>query len=133
MENTKKLTKRDYFEMIKGICEGRQDLIDFCNHELELLAKKNSKGGTTKTQAENVKIAEMLVNELEKIGVPSTITDLMNQSETIKNYTYKTKIDGEEKDIRLTNQKISAIFKQLVDNGTLAKTTEKKKSYFSVA
>ena len=126
MENTKKLTKRDYFEMIKGICEGRQDLIDFCNHELELLAKKNSKGGTTKTQAENVKIAEMLVDELEKIGVPSTITDLMNQSVVVKEYKL-------ENGNPLSNQKISAIFKQLVDNGTLAKTTEKKKSYFSVA
>jgi len=129
MENTKKLTKRDYFEMIKVICEGRQDLIDFCNHELELLAKKNSKGGTTKTQTENVKVAEMLVNELEKIGVPSTITDLMSQSEVVKEYTY---IDGKETK-NLTNQKISAIFKQLVDNGTLTKVTEKKKSYFSVA
>lgn len=126
MENTKKLTKRDYFEMIKVICEGRQDLIDFCDHELELLAKKNSKGGTTKTQTENVKVAEMLVNELEKIGVPLTITDLMNQSEVVKEYKL-------ENGNPLSNQKISAIFKQLVENGTLTKSTEKKKSYFSVA
>lgn len=126
MENTKKLTKRDYFEMIKVICEGRQDLIDFCDHELELLAKKNSKGGTTKTQTENVKVAEMLINELEKIGIPSTITELMNKSETIKEYKL-------ENGNPLSNQKISAIFKQLVENGTLTKSTEKKKSYFSVA
>ena len=32
-----------------------------------------------------------------------------------------------------SNQKMSALFKQLVDNGTLAKTVVKKKSYFALA
>ena len=32
----KRLTKKDYFEMIKGVCADRTDIVDFCNHEIEL-------------------------------------------------------------------------------------------------
>jgi hypothetical protein len=125
MEN-KKLTKKDYFEMIKGICGDREDIVNFCNHEIELLSKKSTKGGTTKTQKENIEIAEMLIDELAKINKPVTITDLMNESETIKAFRL-------ENGNTLTNQKISAIFKQLFDTKRIVKVTDKKRSYFSIA
>jgi hypothetical protein len=125
MEN-KKLTKKDYFEMIKGICGDREDIVSFCDHEIELLSRKNSKSGATKTQTENIKVAEMLVAELAKVARPITITDLMNTSEVVKAYKL-------ENGNTLSNQKISAIFKQLVDNKTIVKVIDKKKSYFSVA
>lgn len=121
----KRLTKKDYFEMIKGVCADRTDIVDFCNHEIELLSRKNSKSGATKTQKENEIVANMLVEELAKVGKPITITDLMNTSETIKNYTL-------ENGNNLTNQKISAIFKQLVESQKIVKVVDKKKSYFSI-
>ena len=121
----KKLTKKDYFEMIKGVCADRTDIVDFCNHEIELLSRKNSKSGATKTQKENEIVANMLVEELAKIGKPITITDLMNTSATIKDYTL-------ENGNNLTNQKISAIFKQLVESQKIVKVVDKKKSYFSI-
>lgn len=121
----KKLTKKDYFEMIKGVCADRTDIIDFCNHEIELLSRKNSKSGATKTQKENEIVANMLIEELAKVGKPITITDLMNTSEIVKGYTL-------ENGNNLTNQKISAIFKQLVENQRIVKVVDKKKSYFSI-
>lgn len=121
----KRLTKKDYFEMIKGVCADRTDIVDFCNHEIELLSRKNSKSGATKTQKENEIVANMLVEELAKIGKPITITDLMNTSETVKGYTL-------ENGNNLTNQKISAIFKQLVESNKIVKVVDKKKSYFSI-
>lgn len=121
----KRLTKKDYFEMIKGVCADRTDIVDFCNHEIELLSRKNSKSGATKTQKENEIVANMLVEELAKVGKPITITDLMNTSDTIKNYTL-------ENGNNLTNQKISAIFKQLVESQRIVKVVDKKKSYFSI-
>lgn len=121
-----KLTKRDYFEMIKGICGDNQDIVNFCNHEIELLERKSSKSGTTKTQTENIKVAEMLIQELEKIGKPVTITDLMNTSDVVKEYRL-------ENGNSLSNQKISAILKQQVDAGKVVRVTDKKKSLFSVA
>ncbi len=121
----KRLTKKDYFEMIKEVCADRTDIIDFCNHEIELLSRKNSKSGATKTQKENEIVANMLVEELAKIGKPITITDLMNTSEIVKGYTL-------ENGNNLTNQKISAIFKQLVESNKIVKVVDKKKSYFSI-
>ena len=121
----KRLTKKDYFEMIKGVCADRTDIVDFCNHEIELLSRKNSKSGATKTQKENEIVANMLVEELAKIGKPITITDLMNTSGTVKGYTL-------ENGNNLTNQKISAIFKQLVESQKIVKVVDKKKSYFSI-
>ena len=121
----KRLTKKDYFEMIKEVCADRTDIVDFCNHEIELLSRKNSKSGATKTQKENEIVANMLVEELAKIGKPITITDLMNTSEIIKGYTL-------ENGNNLTNQKISAIFKQLVESQKIVKVVDKKKSYFSI-
>ena len=121
----KRLTKKDYFEMIKGICADRADIVDFCNHEIELLSRKNSKSGTTKTQKENEIVANMLIEELAKVGKPITITDLMNTSDIVKNYTL-------ENGNNLTNQKISAIFKQLVESQKIVKVVDKKKSYFSI-
>ena len=121
----KRLTKKDYFEMIKGVCADRTDIIDFCNHEIELLSRKNSKSGATKTQKENEIVANMLVEELAKVGKPITITDLMNTSEIVKGYTL-------ENGNNLTNQKISAIFTQLKDNHRIVRVVDKKKSYFSI-
>lgn len=121
----KRLTKKDYFEMIKGVCADRTDIVDFCNHEIELLSRKNSKSGTTKTQKENEIVANMLVEELTKVGKPITITDLMNTSEIVKGYIL-------ENGNNLTNQKISAIFKQLVESQRIVKVVDKKKSYFSI-
>lgn len=127
MEN-KKVTKREYFEMIKGICADREDIVNFCNREIELLDNKKAKGGSAKSQEQLNEIAEMLVSELAKFGTPKTISDLMASSEVIRNYTY---VDGKETK-NLTNQKISAIFKKLVDNKELVKATVKKQSYFSI-
>lgn len=121
----KRLTKKDYFEMIKGVCADRTDIVDFCNHEIELLSRKNSKTGATKTQKENEIVANMLIEELTKVGKPITITDLMNTSEIVKGYTL-------ENGNNLTNQKISAIFKQLVESNRIVKVVDKKKSYFSI-
>ena len=102
-----------------------EDIVNFVTHEIELLNKKNSKTGATKTQKENEKIANMLIEELAKIGKPISITDLMNTSEVVKNYVL-------ENERPLSNQKISAIFKQLVENKRIIRTQDKKKTYFSI-
>ena len=126
MEKAKKVTKREYFAQLREVVADKPELVAFIDHEVELLNKKNSGNSQTKTQKENAVIAEMLVEELAKAGKPITITDLMNESEAIQNYVL-------ENGNRLTNQKISAIFKQLGEANRIVKVTDKKKSYFSVA
>ena len=126
MEKSRKVTKREYFAQLREVVADNPELVAFIDHEVELLNKKNSGTSQTKTQKENVVIAEMLVEELAKAGKPITITDLMNESEVIQNYVL-------ENGNKLTNQKISAIFKQLGEANRIVKVTDKKKSYFSVA
>ena len=126
MEKMKKLTKKDYFAQIRAIVINDPELVAFVDHEVELLTKKNTGNSQTKVQKENETVKTILINELAKIGRAVTITELMNESPVVKEYTL-------ENGNKLTNQKISAIFKQLVEAKELVKVTDKKKSYFSIA
>ena len=127
MEN-KKRTRKVILGEILNIAEvqANEEYVTELNKIITQLEKKNAKGGATKTQKENEIVANMLVEELEKVGKPITITDLMNTSEVVKEYRL-------ENGNALSNQKISAIFKQLVESKTLVKVIDKKKSYFSIA
>ena len=126
MAETKKMTKKEYFAQLREIVKDNAQLVAFIDHEVELITKKNSGNSQTKTQKENIEVAQMLKTELAKVGKAVTITDLMATSETIKNYVL-------ENGNHLTNQKISAIFKQLVESNEIVRVQDKKKTYFSIA
>ena len=127
MENKKRTRKVILGEILNlAQVQANEEYTTELNKIIAQLEKKNTKSGVTKTQKENEIVANMLVDELEKVGKPITITDLMNASEVIKEYRL-------ENGNALSNQKISAIFKQLVENKTLVKVIDKKKSYFSIA
>jgi viroplasmin and RNaseH domain-containing protein len=118
----KKLTKKEMFAKLYSIVENlelndKNEILGFIDHEVELLEKKASAKGQTKTQKENVGIKGVIVKVLEDNGNPMTITDML-ACEELKDYT---------------NQKISALCKQLVDNGDIVKSTDKRKTYFSLA
>lgn len=117
MAETKKLTKKDFFKELRGMVADRQDLVDFIDHELELLDRKSSKSVETKTQIENKSIMETILSELTRIARPITISELQNESDILKEYS---------------NQKLSALLKKLVDSNQVVKTIDKKKSYFSI-
>lgn len=120
-----KMTKKEWFVEIKAIVEKAEldkekkaGMTEFINHEVELLEKKHSKSGQTKTQKENLEIMEKIMTALAEVGKPVTITELQSASTEMAEYS---------------NQKLSALLKKLVDGGRVVKTQEKKKSYFSVA
>lgn len=115
----KKMTKRDYFNELLNIAEVKtnKSMVDFINHELELLEKKNaSKSSTeTKTQKENASIKENLLNEMIK-GIKYTASEMQKELSCCK---------------ELTNQKISALVRQLIAEGKVVRTEDKRKAYFS--
>lgn len=117
MAETKKLTKKDYFKMLKELVGDRTDLVTFIDHEIELLTNKASKSSQTKTQKENETIKEVIVATLTELGKYASISEIQDANITLG---------------ALSNQKISALLKQLVDGGIVKKTIEKKKAYFSV-
>ena len=109
------MTKREMFNLIAGINADNAEIVEFCNHEIELLSKKSIKSGATKIQKENIGIQKTLREELRKVGRPVTISEFQELSPYAST---------------LSNQKISAMFRQMND---VVKVTEKKKSYFSLA
>ena len=112
-----KLTKKDYFKKIMEVCANDSNIVAFCEHEIELLNKKNSSKGQTKAQKENEDIKIAIVEALKVVGKAVTISELQASNENMAQYS---------------NQKLSALLKQLVDTNEVVKTTDKKKSYFSV-
>lgn len=120
----KKMTKRDYFNGLLGVIENHKDSIEnyedfkaFIEREIELLNKKRSNSKPTKTQIENEKIKEKILIAFEKIDEPVTITEL-------------AKMDGLTE---YSNQKLSVLCHQLVDEHKVVNTKMKKVSYFKIA
>ena len=122
MTKTKKMTKRDYFNALLRLPEVQQNeaLVAFINRELELLAKKNS--------SEKKPTAVQLANE----GIKEEILEhlalepdrLFTISEMIKNIPCCAD---------LTNQRVSALVRQLKDDGKVERVEEKRKAYFKIA
>ena len=122
---TVKVTKKDYFNALRNLVvdtevENKTALIDFIDNELALLAKKASsaKSKPSKAQAENEGIKTAIIAALNEAEKALTITAFQTAYPEFAEYS---------------NQKLSALFKQLVDAGAVEKTVVKKKSYFSVA
>ena len=113
----KKLIKKDYFYMLREIVISmeRQDLVDFIDNEIELLNKKSSRTTLTQTQKENETLKEKIVSTLTELGKYATITEIQQTNPELAD---------------LSNQKMSALLKQLVDTKIVDKVIEKKKAYF---
>lgn len=124
MSNTKKLTKREKFEMLKGIdaVVSNPVLAEFIDHELELLARKNASGGEKKMTAVQVANEGLKAEILECMGEHPN--QLFTISEMLKSFPCCAE---------LTNQKVSALVRQLVADGKVVKVEEKRKSFFKIA
>ena len=121
---TKKMTKKEMFAMVAKVVENSEvankaEMLEFIAHEVELLEKKNSKTGQTKTQKENEVLMAQLLEALAEFDKPITVSEFMKES----SHEVAT----------LSNQKLSALLKKLVDSEKVIKTVEKKKSFFSLA
>jgi tRNA A37 methylthiotransferase MiaB len=114
----RKITKKDRFNQLLAMesVQANEDLVAFIQHEIELLVKKSAKAGTTKTQKENEVLMEQLYADLLEIGQVVTITEFQKVSEVAST---------------LSNQKISALFKIMIESkGTVEKSIVKGKTYF---
>ena len=118
--SNKKITKRDRFNALLSIPAVQADagLVDFINHELELLAKKNS--------ADKKPTAQQTANE----AIKSAIVEAM-EADRLYTVTEIQKSVAECAD--LSNQRVSALLRQLKDDGVIVRTEDKRKAYFSLA
>ncbi len=112
-----KITKKEMFTMIKAQVKDNAEMVAFIDHEIELLDRKASNKKATKTQEANIGIKSTILTVLEG-AKPMTVTEMQGASAEL----------GE-----LSNQKVSALVRQLVEAGKVVKTIDKKVSRFSLA
>jgi hypothetical protein len=112
----KKMTIVEMYEAIMGKCEGvlSKEELDFLQGRADLVAKKNATRKPTKAQEENEALKGKILDFME-LDTPYTITDIQ-------------KGVGIE-----TNQKTSALVRQLKDNDLVVRTEVKGKAYFTKA
>ena len=120
MTNSKKLTKRDHFNALLSLSEVQANpaLVAFIEHELELLDKKNS--------ADKKPTAQQVAND----GIKDAIVEGMEENRL---YTVTELIKEVAECNELTNQRVSALLRQLISEGKVVKTIDKRKSYFQLA
>ena len=119
----KKMTKKEMFAMVMEVlelveCNCKEEMLNFLRHEIDLLERKSSSPKKTASQEENERIMVLLTESLAEVGKPVTISELWEKVPRTKKYS---------------NQKISALFRKMIEEGTVVKTIDKKKSYFSLA
>lgn len=133
MANKIKFTKADHFSALltfldecpytvfhtaKGDISADQ-MAEFAAHEVELLSKKNSADKKPTAQQEANNTIKTAILEVLADGQKRTVSELLKQ------------VPGLPED--MTNQRMSALVRQLVESGQVVRTEEKRKAYFSIA
>lgn len=114
---TKKITKRERFANLLTYSEvqANPEMVEFIEHEIELLERKNS--NDKKPTAQQVK----------NNGIKTAIAEGMEQDRL---YTVTEIIKEIPACHELSNQHVSALLRQMVIDNTIVKIEEKRKSFF---
>lgn len=116
----KKMSKREMFEQIKATYPLTEAEVQFIDHELELLAKKNvrkSDRKPTKAQKANEAIKDEILVLLAD-GKARTIAEITAEVVALEG---------------ASPQKVSALLTQLKKSGIVMREEIKRKAYFSLA
>ena len=124
----KKITKREMFTQIRDAIEidiaNNQEnsnfnpfMVAFINYEIDLLSKKSASKKPTATQIANEGLKAIILTVLEG-------SEGMTASEVLA---------GSDEFAGLSNQKITALLRQLVLDGSVTKITDNKKTLFKLA
>lgn len=121
----KKITKKEMFAQVIAMAQGEEvtvtmeEIVAFAEHEIELLNKKAGSKSKKETanDAENARLMGVIKNVLLNAEKPMTISEIMADNDEL----------GE-----LSNQKVSALMKKLVDAKEVNKDVDKRKSVFSI-
>lgn len=120
----KKITKKMVVEMMLADEKivANEVFKAYLENELELLKKKSENKKATKNQEANVAIKTDILEVMANMA-PSTATEIMNAVKSIDTEKYAT----------LTNQRVSALLRQLIEDNKVVKSVDKKVSKFALA
>lgn len=114
------MTKRENYNAIRAIVSDNAELVAFIDHELELLDRKNSRRSDKPT-------AKQVANEETKDVILEVLTDATNPMPIADIIADDPALAG------MTTQKVSALLTQLIAEGKVVRTVDKRKAYFSIA
>lgn len=115
---TKKTQKAFYKDIIKVLEDnGRDDLVEFCEGRIAVLEKKSA-NRSKKVNEANESIKTDVLATLEGFESGATVSEIMKANATLS---------------ELSNQKVSAMLRQLIADNKVVKSTEGKKSLFALA
>ena len=110
----KKMTKKDYYNAILAKYALTEDEKAFINHEIELLEKKNAADKKPTAQQVANKSTQDAIYEGMESGKLYTITDLIKEIPECAD---------------MTNQRVSAIVRQMIGE-KVERIEDKRKAYF---
>ena len=122
-----KRTQRDYFNALKNLVNGNgteyngvvyelDEINTFIDGRIAALDKKSANKKPTKTQEENAGLKDIILTVVTTEG--ATVSEIMSKDETLS---------------ALSNQKVTALLRQLKEEGKVDKYTEGKKTLFKIA
>lgn len=117
-ENGERITKAMRFAELREIAESadRADLVSFIDREVELLSRKKS---SKKENPERERKTSVIMDCLAKADKPMRVSEILAEFNL--------------NPVEYSNALVSNILNSAVKAGTVVKTTDKKKSYFSLA
>lgn len=120
MAKTKTPTFRENYTTLLNIKEVKDNpvLVEFINGRIEALDKKSAsaKGKTTKVQKENEGTKELILAVLRTMENGATCTELIKADEGLGEFS---------------NQKLSALLRQMIAEGVVTRAEVKGKAVFS--
>ena len=122
----KKITKREKFEMLRALVADNDMLVEFIDHEIELLSRKGSKSATlTPAQKDALVVAEIIKDILSECPDEKGMTvGALLKCEPIATYV---KADGNS----VSSQMITAILTK--NPKDYIRSVEKKVAYYALA
>lgn len=128
MEKIKAPTRKEMFTTISDfLVEHDADvaLIDFVNHQIELLDNKKESKKQSKEQEENAAYSDAIYEQMA-FERKYSAAELMKELPAVNDWNANHETE-------LSVQKLASLLKPLVDGGKVIKTTEKRRVFYTKA
>lgn len=128
MEKIKAPTRKEMFTRISDfLAEHEADtaLIDFVNHQIELLDNKKESKKQSKEQEENAAYSDAIYEQMA-FERKYSAAELMKELPAVSDWNANHETE-------LSVQKLASLLKPLVDGGKVIKTTEKRRVFYTKA
>lgn len=128
MEKIKAPTRKEMFTSVSDfLAEHEADvaLIDFINHQIELLDNKKESKKQSKEQEENATYSNAIYEQMA-FERKYSAAELMKELPAVSDWNANHETE-------LSVQKLASLLKPLVDGGKVIKTTEKRRVFYTKA